>query len=104
MHKNEAAAKLGEGINVKFVATLVPPLIYCWQFDQDGKPNHMKKAFQLGLLDDQTFAAKEGVRIGRAKVKNGELVLTSGSIDFAKDMPTPEEFQTLINGDVQIIT
>lgn len=103
MHKNEAAAKIGEGINVKFVATLVPPLIYIWKFDKDGKPNHMKKAFDLGLLVENTFAAKEGVRIGRAKVKDGELVLTSGSLDFSQNMPSQEEFQTLINGDVQVI-
>lgn len=102
MQKNEAAAELGEGVNLKFLGTLLPPLIYMWKYDKNGDPHHTKKAYELGFLDE-TFALKEGVIAGRAKVNKGELELTAGSLDYSNAMPTSEGFQIMINGDVRII-
>ncbi len=103
MQKTEAAANFDEGENLKFLGTLVPPLIYFWQLNSESAPGHTIVAHQKGLLNEITFELKEGVKVGRAKVSNREFTLTGGSLDFSDAMPTLNEFQTMINGNVQII-
>jgi len=105
MNKNEAIKQLGENTKVKFFATLVPPLIYLWQFhSESGKPQHEEMAEQLGLYDENSpVYLRKDVRAGRAIVNNGELVLKGDSLLFDYAMPTKEEFQKITSGDVQIV-
>ena len=73
-----------------------------WKPGDDGKPLHLAQAYELGLLDND-FIPKSGVKFGLAQVDKGNFRLTGGSRDFPEYTPTPEEFQELIDSNIEFL-
>lgn len=102
MYKEDAINQLGEGANLKFLMTIVPPLIHFWRVNEDGDPQHVEIADRLNLLDE-TLDLKPGIKAGKAKVINGDFQLTGHSSDYSNKMPTETEFQNATNGEIILI-
>jgi len=107
----KAMGVLKPGSIHKFVATLVPPMIALADKSRDPGPLHAEMAFGLGLVQhdrtnkDQPFPPidQNNFRAGVAQVANGVLVLTGYSTGYFSSMPTPEEFNRLLGGDIKLL-
>lgn len=105
MNKIEVLKKIPEGTVLKFLATLTPPLIYLWEFDpKSGDPLHENMAFKLRLLNWETDKLNEGVKAGKATIKDGDLILNGYSTTYEEAYPTLHEFQKITEGNIQVIS
>ncbi len=112
MNKAELLANVTERETCKFVATLVPAMMWLWFPDpKSSKPYHAQIAVKLGLAiplekrEDSAQLLDEGnFRAGYLRIKKGEaIILYDKSIGFRKNYPTETEFATLCEGEMVIM-
>ena len=72
----EAINNLPEKEDLKFLGTLMPPMIYIWNVDGFGNPFHNKVAIKLDLLVDEN-TLKIGVFAGIFYYSSPPLLMLS---------------------------
>lgn len=101
-----AKEKLIPNFDYKGVGTLVPPMLAI------ARTNHTAMARQLGLVEvefsvpEPKFIPKDATnfRVCTFQIQNGEFVLTGKSSKFPEYSPSNDEFATMLDGEISILS
>lgn len=110
MNKQEAIQQLGEGVDLKFFGILpiegvIPhAMLLLWTYNPNGgHPQHEEMVRTLQLFDSGGVYLRKEVRAGKASTKDGGFHITGDSFMFEREKPTPEEFDMLTSGNIEIV-
>ena len=106
MNITSAKEQLKPNINYKGVGTLVPSMLGI------ARTNHIAMARELDLVEieysfpEPKFTPIDVVnfRAFTFQIQNGEFVLTDKSSKFPVYFPTPDEFGTMLQGEISILS